>query len=251
MSAMKSNSLKIFAMVIFFILKGLATNAQNNSGAITYELKVNMHRNIPEQDAHIKNMTPEFNISKEVLYFNENESLYKPIEEDDNEDITRGGGGMQIRMRRPSAEVYSDIKSASKIIQQDIMGKMYLIQDTLKPLAWKIQSETKEILGYSCQKATYYDEERKQEITAWFTSQLRSFLGPYTYNSLPGTVLQVDINQGERVITATGKEFRELKKNELKAPNKGEKVSPSEFSAKVKAFQEQMRANGGRMIIRN
>jgi GLPGLI family protein len=246
---MKVNPFKTIAMLIA-VLCSASIYAQNNSGTITYELKVNMHRNIPEQDAHMKNMIPEFNTSKEILYFNENESSYKPIEEDEDEDIA-GGGGMQIKIKRPSAEVYTEVAKSLKIISQDIMGKMYLIQDTLKPLAWKVQAESKEILGFTCQKATYFDEERKQEITAWFTSQLRTFLGPLNFNSLPGTILQVDINQGERVFTAISKEFRALKKNELKAPSKGEKVSPAEFNTKLKAFQEQMKANGGKMIIRN
>jgi GLPGLI family protein len=92
-----------------------------------------------------------------------------------------------------------------------------------------------------CKQAYYTDDERKQTITAWYTDVLRSFLGPDRYNSLPGAVLAIDINNGERVIAATQIEVRPLKKNELKEPTIGQKITEKEFR---KLMQEQMRNRG-------
>jgi GLPGLI family protein len=91
---------------------------------------------------------------------------------------------------------------------------------------------------------------RTQEITAWFTNKIRPFLGPERFNTLPGAVLAIDVNNGERVIVAKSIEIRELKKNELKAPATGTRVTQAEFR---KIMEEQMKQMGGgrQMIIRN
>lgn len=90
---------------------------------------------------------------------------------------------------------------------------------------------------------------RTTEITAWYTDKIRPFLGPERYNTLPGAVLAIDMNNGERVIVAKTIELRELKKNELKEPTNGTKTTQAEFR---KLMEEQMKQMGGRgMVIRN
>jgi GLPGLI family protein len=75
-------------------------------------------------------------------------------------------------------------------------------------------------------------------------------LGPDRYNTLPGAVLAVDINNGERVILAKTIELKELKKNDLKIPSSGTKVTQAEFRKMVDEQMKQMGGRGG-MIIRN
>jgi GLPGLI family protein len=91
---------------------------------------------------------------------------------------------------------------------------------------------------------------RTLEITAWYTDQIRPSLGPDRYNTLPGTVLAVDINNGERVLVARSIEVRELKKNELYVPDSGTKVTQAEYRKIMEEQMEKMRANG-RTFIRN
>ena len=57
-------------------------------------------------------------------------------------------------------------------------------------------------MGYDCKQAMHYNEDRKQQVVAWYAPQLRPFLGPEKFNTLPGAVLEVNLNDGERVITA-------------------------------------------------
>ena len=75
-------------------------------------------------------------------------------------------------------------------------------------------------------------------------------LGPERYNTLPGAVLALDINNGERVIVARNIELRELKKDELKKPDAGTKVTQDEFRKIQEEQMEKMRANG-RTFMRN
>ena len=89
-------------------------------------------------------------------------------------------------------------------------------------------------------------------MVAWYTDQLRPSMGPENFNSLPGTILQIDINAGERVITAIRIEGRPLKKSEMKIPSSGQRISQKAFSKMMDEQMERMRANGGGgMIIRN
>lgn len=226
--------------------------AQTAEGVITYEIKVNLHRRLPADRQDMKAMIPEFRTTKEQLFFNTTESLYKPLIEDEEEDAnTSGGGGFQIRMQQPNNEFYFDQSTRVIVSKQEFMGKNYLIEDTLKMAPWKFGNETKTIQGYECKQAYYTDEsrpEQKQEITAWYTDQIRPFLGPERFHSLPGAVLAVDINNGERVLVARSIELRALKKNEMKRPNSGQKTTQAEFRTMVEEQMKQMGGRGGIMI---
>lgn len=224
--------------------------AQDAQGSLDYELKINVHRRIPKEREAMKSMVPEFRTEKYRLLFANGESLYKPIEEEEDEVVQ--GGGMRMVMRAPKSEIHLNASSMARLVQQEFNGKKYLIRDTLEISPWKLGSATKEIAGYPCQQAYYTDTVRNQEITAWYTLQLPAFLGPENFNTLPGAVLAVDINNGERVFIARKIELRELKKNEFKIPDKGTEITRKDFQAMVDKEMERMRATGGGgMIIRN
>ena len=223
---------------------------QAPEGIITYEVKVNMYRRLPADRQEMKNTMPEFNIFKEQLFFNPSESLYKPVEEDEEEFA--GDNVPVMRFARPNAETYVHPASGRLLVSQEFMGKRYLIEDTLKVTAWKFGNESKTIQGYTCKQATFRNEERKQNVVAWYTDQLRPSMGPENFNTLPGTILQIDINEGERVITAIKIEGRPLKKGEMKIPSSGQRITQKAFSKMMAEQMERMRANGGGgVMIRN
>ncbi len=235
--------------------------AQSAQGVITYENKINLHRRIPADREAQKAMIPEFRTNKYQLFFKESESLFKPLIEDEDEEITgggHGGGGFRMMVRQPNTEIYLSSEENKVTSKQEFMGKEYLIEDSVKVSPWKFGTDTKIIQGYECKQAYFTDEvqlningvmqTQKQEVTAWYTDKIRPFLGPERFFSLPGAVLAIDINNGERVIVAKKIELRELKKNELKKPVNGVKTTQKEYRAMV---EEQMKKMGGGMIIRN
>jgi GLPGLI family protein len=220
-------------------------------GSIIYEVKVNLHRTLPKEREEMKSMIPEFRIHQDQLFFNATESLYVPVEEDPDEDINTNAGGMQLRIQRPKIENYINQSSSKKITLQEFLGKKYLIEDSLKMMPWKLGNDTRQIKGYPCKQASFYNELRKENIVAWYTDKLRPFLGPENMNTLPGAVLEININDGERIISAKRIEMRPLKKNEIKIPSGGIKVTEDEFRSIVNEQRERIRANGGNVIIRN
>ncbi|NEM97006.1 GLPGLI family protein [Pontibacter burrus] len=236
---------KIFTIVVACLFWS-GTVAQQQESVITYEVKQNMHRGLSADQENMKNMLPEFRTSKMQLLFNNQESLYAPVQ-DEEDDMEAGSGGVRIMVRTPYSETYTNSSTQKVVSYREFLGKNYLIQDSIRINPWKFSSETKTIQGYICKKA-YYTNDNQQLVTAWYTEQLRPYLGPDAYNNLPGTVLQVDVNEGERILTAIRVETRPLKKNELKEPVKGQAVTAAEFRKQVEEQRERMNREGGRTI---
>jgi GLPGLI family protein len=219
-------------------------------GSILYEMKVNVHRTLPQDRPEMKEMVPEFNIHKSKLVFKDAESVYVNVDEEEEEEFNDEGGGMRIRMRRPMNEYYFNFAKGKRVTVQEFVGKNFIIEDSTRTLPWKLAGETKTILGKECRKATWFNEERKQNVVAWYTDKLPAFLGPEIFTSLPGTVLEVDINDGERVITAKQISFDQLGKGELKIPTKGEKTTEADFRKLVEEHRKRI-GGSGNIIIRN
>src|SRR5688572_19750378 len=87
-------------------------------GSIIYEVKVNTHRNIPKEREAMKSMIPEFRINKDQLVFNATESLYKPVEEEE-EDEEVDNGSMRMRFSRPKNELYVNQADSRRVRLQE------------------------------------------------------------------------------------------------------------------------------------
>ncbi|MCC5931738.1 MAG: GLPGLI family protein [Cyclobacteriaceae bacterium] len=239
--------ISFFISLAISLLISPALMSQKTSGIIEYEVRMDVHRRIPAEREEMKAMIPQFRSDNYQLFFNETESLYKIII-DEEAEATQQGGGRRMMFRMPGMETHLEKTSRIRTVQQEFMGKKYLIEDTLNIAPWKIGSEQMEISGYLCQMAYYTDSsnaENIQEITAWFALQLPPFNGPESYASLPGTILALDINNGERVFIARKIEFKTLQKQDIKKPDKGEKISREKFTAMMREQMEKMRNQGG------
>ena len=218
-----------------------AQTAATTEGVITFEEKINLHRRL--QDEQMKAMVPEFRSSNMLFYFRGEECLYKPDENEEDEETNSDGGGRPMRFRRPNGETYRNLATNTQVSTSEWAGKKYLLEDSLRQRAWKIGTETKKVAGYECTKATFKDTARKTDVTVWFTMDLPLSAGPQTYGALPGLILEVDTNNGEMVTTAKKIEFKKIKDKDIAVPSKGEKITQAELNKKR---EEWMKANGGR-----
>ncbi|MBL7816490.1 MAG: GLPGLI family protein [Saprospiraceae bacterium] len=226
--------LSTFLLTCFCVF---AQTASKTEGVISFEEKINMHRRI--QNEEMKARIPEFRSSNMELTFKGDECMYKAVEEDDEET---NNGNVRMVFRRPAVEIYRNFATNKKVEYREMMDKKYLIEGEMAQPAWKLGTETKKIVGYDCTQATLNDTARKQEIVAWFTMDLPLAAGPQSLGSLPGMILELDINKGETVITAKKIDFKSVKDNAVKAPTKGEKITEEEFKQKREEF---MKRNGG------
>ena len=189
-----------------------------------------------------------------ILTFDKEESLYK--EEESLAPPSAGGSVVFISTTGGSGELYKNIKAQRYVQQSDLLGKIFLIQDSLKTNAWKLQSATKNIGIYSCFKATLerevesiseMDEVTKetQTVTAWYTPQIPVSNGPEQFQGLPGLILELSYDS--QTILCSKISLNPSKPIKIKEPTSGDSVSQSEFDAiMVKKMKEMEFQNDGR-----
>lgn len=71
----------------------------------------------------------------------------------------------------------------------NIEGKHFAYNEITPNFDWKMKNESKEILGYQTKKATVAYGGRNW--TAWYTEEIPIQFGPYTFNGLPGLILEI------------------------------------------------------------
>jgi GLPGLI family protein len=249
--------------------------AQVKEGTIYYDQKTNMHRTIT--DEQMRAMIPEFRTAKYMLLFSDSVSVYKAVPEDEAPDPFAGGGRTIIRMGGPAGgDLYKNLSQSKSVQSSELGGKNFLIVDSILQTPWKLGTETKTILGYTCHKATRKMQQpvravmrmnmsqggtttrdttikpgapqmKEVDVVAWYADNIISPVGPESHGQLPGVIMQLDIDNAATVFTAT-----EVKKSvdqkELKEPKKGKVVTRQEY---MKLMTDLMsnQMGGGRIMF--
>lgn len=79
---------------------------------------------------------------------------------------------------------------------------IYLYDEPLDLMDWKMSFGTKEILGYPCFKAEC--DFRGRHWTAWFTMQIPVKDGPWKFGGLPGLILEMEESRGHYAFRCIG-----------------------------------------------
>ena len=246
-------------LFLLALLLPLFAFSQQTEGEITYVETIQLKIELPEGQEEMAKMMPSSQSFSKSLLFNENAALYKDAEFAENEDLEVNGGsdGMQFKMimKRPENIFFTDLENGASINSREFFGRNFLITGEPKKFAWKMSGEQKKVQGYVCQKATSQDEERA--IEAWFTPQIPVSAGPGEFSGLPGLILEVSIDGGDRTMVASKVELKELSKDAIEKPTKGKEVTQEEFDKieeeKMKEMEMEMGGSGKGMkfIIKN
>jgi GLPGLI family protein len=247
--------------------------AQMKEGKISYERKINMHRNLP--DPQMKSMIPEFRTDKFELIFNESVSLFRSVVDDEAPDpfanAGGGGGGMRMNFRMPTANTFTDVTKQMQYEERAFFEKEFLIVDSLKQYKWKLSEETKTIAKQLCKKATTMitapqirmrisrggenntdtaantpRAPKETELVVWYAENIPVSFGPDNYSGLPGVIMEIDQDNGATVTTAVEVSTKYPKK-ELVAPTKGEKMNRAQFQENMQKLMQDMQRGGGGM----
>jgi len=259
------------------ILIAIPSIAQVKEGKILYERTMQMQIRINDDNPAFQNMIPKERKDKFELLFTEGKSLWQPVEDDGQSDETAfgEGGGMRMVFRMPGSSdiVFHNIGEGKKVEQRELAGKNYIIADSIRKMNWKVAGETKVILGHNCMKATTQrmqenfrmtmdNGEAKRErvtdtlnIVAWFTNEIPGSFGPDMYQGqLPGTILEIDVNNGRSSFKAI-EISPKVDIPKVKEPSKGKKTTGEEFAKEREKLFQEMQQNGGgpgmRINIRN
>lgn len=213
------------------------------SGEVVYQEIVKLDIQLEGVDEHIAAQIPKEQKSEKVLHFTEEEAMFEnKLKDDPEENMHTEGGGIVMKMYQPDNKTYMDLKNKKLIEQKEFMSRVFLIESELEPEKWKMTGEQKKILDYACMEAIA--EVEGQDVHAWFTPQIAVGAGPGPYSSLPGLVLAVEMNGGERTLEAIQVNLKPVEKNELKKPTKGKKVTRDEYQAIVEEKMKEMGVEG-------
>ncbi len=166
---------------------------------------------------------------KMSLFFNSKQSLYTIDKEDATTD--NGWGGTN---RLEELFFLRDFEKETKTDIQQILGKTYLLEDSLHAPQWRVLNQIKDINGYVCMKAVTEDTIKKQKIVAWFSQDIVLGAGPEKYFGLPGLIMELDVNDGDMIIEAKKIEFRNVDKELVMPKLKGKKIKDKDYTVMLK-----------------
>jgi GLPGLI family protein len=263
---MKKIVMTAFALLTLFIVR-----AQQKEGKVIYQRVLQMQVSFSGMSEEMQRLVPKNKTDKFELNFANNQSIWRPAEQDDDETGLGGdGGGMQLRFTIPGSNdvLYDNFETMKKVEQRELFDKKFIIDDSIKPLKWKMTGETKTILNHNCMKATTTEISQKSQmkmtdgkmqrtettdtsvIVAWFASDIPVPAGPAEFQGeLPGLILEIDISNGRLV-------FRALEINpkadlaSIKEPAGKKRYTAEEFKAEREKMMKEMQKNGGGPVMK-
>jgi GLPGLI family protein len=236
-------------------------SAQKFSGIATYKssagIKINMGdiTSEAEQERIQNELSKKFQKEHE-LHFTSNESTWKQVETLGSTTEKPGSSGVDFLMvsSGKSGILYKNIAERSYEKQDDLMGKSFIIKDSLPNYEWKLTNETKKIGAYSCQKAIYTKiVETKKFSTgmeemetgtdtlkteAWFTIDIPVSNGPNDYYGLPGLILEV--KTGNMVVICTKIVLNPETGITIEKPKKGKVMDSKSYKALSEEKMKEM-----------
>lgn len=266
----------IAVALLGFILNSVA---QDFTGKAIYKtnrksgFKIGGDSNISEaQKQELEERFQKMNQKTFILEFDKTTSSYKEEDKLNAPNPQANMGGVQIISvfgGGGSGSLYfKNLKEKRFVSKTEIMGKTFLIKDSIPNYQWQLTSETKNIGNYTCYKAMFSAEvenmmmtvengETKQTkksetitTTAWYTPQIPISNGPTIYHGLPGLILE--INDGKTTIVCTEIVLNPLEKITISEPDKGKIVTQGEFDKireeKNKELMERFQSRDGKGI---
>ena len=198
--------MKSLGSILFLCIMVNSYGQPLTSGKIIFKETIKLKIDLGNSNPEMAKMIPSSQSVDKVLYFNSNESLYKnhtaPKDlEVKNEDE---GNTFKLVLSMPESITYINKESDTYLQSQDLMGKEFLVTDKPIQHKWRVTGEQKIIMNYTCQKAIMNDTSRN--VVAWFTTLIPVATGPAGITGLPGMILALEQNNGERMTLAVSVE---------------------------------------------
>lgn len=258
-------------LILLFLWGNCIVSAQEFQGIAFYFSKSKMNlgswgaRMSEAQKKQVKERLKNRLEKTYILSFNTTESVF--VEEDKIDAISGATDSWGANFAR--GEQYKNVGENKLVQAQEFYGKRFLVQDQLQSIKWKMESEIREIGGYTCFKATAVvptsdlswfnfswgdlnsnsdsseePEIRLTQIEAWYTLQIPVKQGPAEFWGLPGLILEVSADDTTMLcyeITINPKQ-----RNSIEAPSKGQVISKSDYRAIIIEKMTEMRNSYGR-----
>jgi GLPGLI family protein len=235
------------ALLILSAALHLKASAQNtiflSEGKIEFEKKINLYARMDEDNSWSeleKKSMPQFKTTYFDMLFTRNKSIYRPGRENtDNNKL----------WEQPAEEnvVYSDLDNSRSISQKKVFEQLFLVQDSLRRIKWKITDETRVIAGFNCRRANAIIMDSIY-VVAFYTDEILTPGGPESFTGLPGMILGVSLPHQHLTWFATKVQAVKVADTEISVPQKGKKITNT---ALKQTLQENLKQWGkeGRNFI--
>lgn len=227
----------IFLPILLLIC---VSSAQNFKGEAYYVKKINIKVDADNEEDLKKQMvsfvTNNMKKSLEktyVLTFAKNESTYK--EEEKLDEINS-----IVSVSDNVSNLYKNLKTKQYYQTKELLGKIFLIKDSLSTYNWELKSETKKIGEYLCHKAVLRNEDVTSEepkLEVWYTLNIPISNGPEELWGLPGLILEV--KEGNIQLLCT--KIILNKDVKIKVPRRGKKINKKEYEVIEKEKLEEFK----------
>jgi len=240
-----TKKIMLYLLLGVFPYNLLCAQEENNvilSGKIVFERRENIAAwlnsgfNPTKIDTSFKTQNFEYR-------FKGRESLYMPEEGSKETPIYFFYFGLAERNTK-----YINLNNRSEKSIKQIIDNEYLINDTLRTIKWKITSDTREIAGFQCRKATAIIMDSIY-VVAFYSDKILFPGGPESFTGLPGMILGVAIPRLHTTWFATKVTPGEVKEEELKPPTKGKMINEKEYQELVKEIKFKLKEFKGFMKI--
>ena len=199
-----------------------------------------------------------------ILSFNSSESIF--IEEEKIDAISGATDSWGSNFSR--GKQYKNISQNQLVQSQEFYGKRFLVKDQLLSIDWVLGSESKEVGGYTCFKATavvpkesleWFDfswsdlsssseavenDIKLSQVEAWYTMQIPVQNGPAEFWGLPGLILEVSTENTTLLCSEIISNPKE--KLKISPPKKGLDINIKDYRKTIMDKMLEMRNNMGR-----
>ncbi|SFT85153.1 GLPGLI family protein [Algoriphagus locisalis] len=255
-------SFALMGSVFTATAQGLTGRAYYKSSS-SFKISMDSSKMAPDVIADLQKQLKKQMEREYVLSFSQTESNWKQVESLGAGPATASSGGASIVISTGNQDrlLYKNVAEQNYIKEEDLMGKGFLVKDSLNIYDWELTGESKQIGDYTCQKAIYsrivdsktfsmgQDEmvtsKDTVNVTAWFTMQIPVSHGPDDFWGLPGLILELQ-NRGmtyiaERIVLNPNEAV------EIEIPKKGEMISSKDYEAlSEEKMQEMMKRYSGK-----
>ncbi|HVV54629.1 MAG TPA: GLPGLI family protein [Mucilaginibacter sp.] len=213
------------------------------SGVIEFEKRANMYAIIqrsidkdndafeePAFEAYKKSQ-PQFKVLKSTLSFENNKTLFAPVESDVVATNTWFSNNPIVTQNNT---IYSDLTTKAVTAQKKVFEETFLLRDSLRKIKWKITDETREIDGFNCRRANGLMMDSIY-VVAFYTTEIPVSGGPESFNGLPGMILEVALPHENITWLATKITDMTLAPNVVVPPKKGKPTDRKGFNATLQA----------------
>lgn len=221
-------------MKYLFILLSLLVISQTNAQSVKvfYEERSNVENQLKHVTDPETRKRVSAHLSKPtsfMLYYKNGESLYIATENNGTEnetlDLKNNDKEKNIEIGKNGGGIYKNPKTKEYLHEADILGKKFLVKDTLGKYNWQLTEEEKEIGKYKVKKATANIND--EEIVAWYAIDIPIADGPKEYYGLPGLIIELITEKktyhAVQIVTQTAIV-------DFIKPSKGEKVNKKKYN---------------------